>query len=228
VREDLSCAKKQLAVCAIVLVFSVRVIAADPATVSFSLDFPASNPEHYSISVNSDGHSTYECSGRISPDTDERFTYQTKFDVSPANRARIFDLTAQAYYFSKKVDSGNSKLAFTGSKKLVYQDGQDAHSAEYNYSNIKAVQQLTDIFQAIASTMEYGRRLAYYHRYQKLALDEELKRMEVQAKSNELVELQAVQPVLQQLYDDTSVMNVVRAKAQRLIEMGRSSAGASH
>jgi hypothetical protein len=29
-----------------------------------------------------------------------------------------------------------------------------------------------------------------------------------------------VQPVLQELFDDTSVINVVRARAQRLVEMG--------
>lgn len=69
--------------------------------------------------------------------------------------------------------------------------------------------------------MDYGRRLTYYHRYQKLALDEELKRMEAQALNKELVELQAVEPVLKQLYDDSSVMNVVRARAERLMEMAK-------
>jgi hypothetical protein len=83
------------------------------------------------------------------------------------------------------------------------------------------VQQLTVLFQNVAATLEYGRRIAYYHRYQKLALDDELKRMEAQARSNELSELQAVQPVLQEIFDDTSVINVVRARAQRLVEMGK-------
>lgn len=210
--------------CAVLLAKPAATFAAEHATVSFSLDFPASDPEHYSISVTSDGHTTYECSARISPDSDDRQTYRTEFDITAATRTRIFALAAQAHYFSKKVDSGNSKLAFTGLKKLVYQDGPNSHGAEYNYSTVPAVQQLTAIFQSTASTLDYGRRLAYYHRYQKLALDEELKRMEAQARNNELIELQAIQPVLQQLYDDTSVMNVVRARAQRLIDMGRSNA----
>ena len=209
-----------LAICA-GLVVPVMCNAANLATIIFSLDFPTSDPAHYTISVSSDGHARYECSARISPDSDERETYQTEFDVTPANRARIFDLAAQAHYFANKVDSGNSKLAFTGSKKLIYQDGRDTHSAEYNYSKFPAVQELTSFFQSIASTMDYGRRLTYYHRYQKLALDEELKRMEAQALNKELVELQAVEPVLKQLYDDSSVMNVVRARAERLMEMAK-------
>jgi len=38
-----------------------------------------------------------------------------------------------------------------------------------------------------------------------------MKRMETQAKNNELSEIQGVAPVLQQIFEDTSVMNVVRA-----------------
>jgi len=81
------------------------------------------------------------------------------------------------------------------------------------------VQQLTTLFQSVASTMEFGRRLTYFHRYQKLALDDELKRMEDQAKRGELAELQAVSPVLQDIYDDNSVINVVRARARRIMDM---------
>lgn len=193
--------------------------AANPATVTFSLDFPNSSPEHYAFSVQSDGHAKYESSGRISADSDERSTYESEFAFSDATRARIFQLASQAHYFSGKIDSGNKKLAFTGAKKLTYKDGQQSTTAEYNYSSVPAVQQLTSLFQAVAATLEFGRRLTYFHHYQKLALDDELKRMEDQARRGDLAELQAVKPVLQDIYDDSSVINVVRARAQRIMEM---------
>jgi hypothetical protein len=110
-------------------------------------------------------------------------------------------------------------LAFTGAKKLVYKDGQRSSSADYNYSQQPAVLQLTTLFQSLAATMEFGRRMTYFHRYQKLALDDELKRMEDQAKRGDLAELQAVSPVLKEIYEDTSVINVVRARARRIMEM---------
>jgi len=194
-------------------------IAAAPAIITFSLDFPNSSPEHYSIAVQSDGRAHYESSGKISVDSDVRDDYQTDFTFSDATRARIFELAAQARYFSGKVDSGNKKLAFTGAKKLVYKDGQRSSSADYNYSQQPAVQQLTTLFQSVAATMEFGRRMTYFHHYQKLALDDELKRMEDQAKRGDLAELQAVSPVLKEIYDDTSVINVVRARAGRIMEM---------
>lgn len=199
--------------------------ALDPATVKFSLDFPNSSPEHYSISVQSDGSVHYESFGKISPDSDDRDSYQTDFKFSEATRARIFDLAAQSHYFSGKIDSGNKKLAFTGSKKLVYSDSQHNSSADYNFSTIPAVQQLTTLFQAVASTLEFGHRLSYDHRYQKLALDDELKHMEDQARRGDLMEIQAVHPVLQEIFDDSSVINVVRARAHRIIEMSNSRSG---
>ena len=81
-----------------------------------------------------------------------------------------------------------------GAKKLAYKDGQRESAATYNFSPQPAIQQLTALFQGVAATLEFGRRLAHNHRYQKLALDEELKQMEDQARRGDLVEVQAVRP----------------------------------
>jgi hypothetical protein len=204
---------------AAVLLLSLPLHAADPATVTFSLDFPNSDPDHYSISVTSDGHAHYECSARISSDSDDRENYEADFELADATRARIFELATQAHYFSGKIDSGKKNLAFTGTKNLSYKDGQRSSSAAYNFSPLPPIEELTNLFQNVAATLEFGRRLAHYHRYQKLALDEELKRMEDEIRRGDLSELQAIKPVLQEIYDDQSVMNVVRARAQRIMEM---------
>jgi hypothetical protein len=191
------------------------------ATVTFTLDFPQSNPEHYSIAVDAAGHARYECAGTIAQDSEQE-AYKAEFQVSAGNREKIFAWTKQARYFAGKIDSGNRKLAFTGTKLLSYQDGQISNTARYNYSNLAAVQQLTALFQSMGATLDYGRRLTYYHRYQKLALDDELKRMETQARNNELDEIQGVESVLQEIFEDASVINVVRARAKELIEIGKS------
>jgi hypothetical protein len=211
----------------VILEFAVQPLqAADPATLTFSLDFPNSSPEHYSITVQSDGHAKYESSGRISAESDETATYDTDFEFSDATRSRIFELVAQAHYFSGKIDSGNKKLAFTGGKKLEYHDAQHNSTASYNYSPVSAVQQLTTLFQSVGATLEFGRRLSFYHHYQKLALDDELKRMEDQARHGEIAELQAVKPILQEIYEDSSVINVVRARARRILDMSPPTAAA--
>ena len=193
--------------------------AGDSATVIFTFEFPNSNPERYSITVEKSGHAHYESVARISDESDDRETYQTDLELLDATRVRIFDLAAQAHYFSGKIDSANKKLAFMGSKKLSYRDAQRNTSVDYNFSPLPAVQQLTTLFQSLSATLEFGRRLAYFHRFQKLALDDELTHMEDEARRGEIIELQAVKPILQQIYNDETVMNIDRARALRLINM---------
>jgi hypothetical protein len=194
------------------------------AIITFTLDFPQSNPQHYSIAIDTTGHVKYESLARLTDDSTPD-TYQSEFEMSAANRERIFAWAKQAHYFSGKIDAGNNKLAFTGTKTLSYQAGQLSNSAQYNYSSLDPVRELTDLFQSISATQEFGQRLTYYHHYQKLALDDELKQMEAQAKNNELGEIQGVAPILQQIYEDSSVMNVVRARAKELQAMGLGAAG---
>ena len=79
------------------------------------------------------------------------------------------------------------------------------------------MQELTHIFQSLSSTLEFGRRLEYCHRHQKLALDQETKNMESAAKSGGLEDVSAIAAILQKIIDDRSVINVARARLQRLL-----------
>jgi hypothetical protein len=225
------------------------------AAVTFTLDFPNSQPEHYSIRVQSDGAGRYLSSTRLSagsaetdphdPDshdadvhdagsgnndshnTDSRVTdsrdndrFDLTFTVAASTRQKIFDLAAKAGYFQKDLDSHHKGIAFTGKKTLGYKDAQRSGEATFNYSSSAAVQELTSLMQGLGSTLEFGRRLHYDLRYQKLALDEELKRMEEMSHSHQLVEVAAIEPVLDQIIADSSVINVTRARAQRLLQAG--------
>jgi hypothetical protein len=190
--------------------------ATQTAVVSFNLDFPTSQPEHYSIRIPSAGSARYISSGRISADSEATDNFDLDFTLTPETRQKIFGLAAKADYFQKDVDS-HKNLAFTGKKTLAYGDGQRSGSCTYNYSSQAAVQELTTLMQNLSATLEFGHRLQYDRHYQKLALDEELKRMEDLARNNELIEVTAIQPILDQIVVDQSVINVTRARAQRLL-----------
>jgi hypothetical protein len=191
--------------------------AQQPAVVTFTLDFPGSEPSHYAISVSSDGHATYDSDGKLSPDSDGD-PFHLDFSMSTETSRRIFDLAARANYFQGEVDSRKKNLASTGVKTLTYKGPSRSTTATYNYSTMVAVQQVTQVFQSLSTTLEFGRRLEYFHRYQKLALDEELKRMDDANSRSDLEEMAAVVPILQRIVTDTSVINPVRARAQRMIE----------
>jgi hypothetical protein len=189
-----------------------------PAVITFTIDFPSSQPEHYSIRVQSDGVARYQSSGRFSPDSDETDSFDLDFTVGADTRQKIFELAAKAGYFQKDVDSNHKNLAFTGKKTLAYKDEQRSGESTYNYSPKPAVQDLTNLMQSLSATLEFGHRLQYDRHYQKLALDQEFKRMEELSRSSELIEVAAIQPILDQIIADRSVINVTRARAQRLLD----------
>ena len=191
--------------------------APDPATVTFTLDFPGSQPEYYSVRIQSDGVSHYDSRAKFSTDSDDVDSFGFDFTASPDLRHKVFALAAKAGYFQKDLDSQHKNMAFTGRKTLAYQDGKRHGEGTFNYPAHPPVQELTSLFQSLSATLEYGHRLHYDHRYQKLALEEELKRMEEDSRGTALVELSAIAPILKQIVDDPSVINVSRARAQRLL-----------
>lgn len=189
----------------------------DTATVTFTFDFPGAVPDHYSLVVASSGQATYTSGKKSDSDSGSDTPFQCQFTVSEPNRTRIFNLAARASYFEGKLDFSKHRVANTGTKTLAYHDAQRSTQASYNYTENQTAQQLTALFQNISTTLEYARRLQYLYQYQKLALDEELKHMEASAKQNGLDELQAAAPILKRIAADASVMNVTRARAQRLL-----------
>ena len=206
------------------LFLALPLLGQQTATVTYTQDFPGSDPSHYMISISSDGHAHYEGNGRLvgaskySRDDSVPDSDQLDFTPSSSLIAKVFDLAKQAHYFQGEIENKKRNLAFTGKKTLTYQDGAKNTSATYNYASLPEVQELTRVFQNLSSTLEFGRRLEYCHRHQKLALDQETKQMESAAKDGGLEGVSAIAPILQKIIDDRSVINVVRLRAQRLLD----------
>lgn len=194
---------------------SSRAKTDPPATVSFTQDFPGSDPAHYAITLSSDGRANYQSDGKLAVQAEVGSEDQFDFTLSPATTKQIFDLTKKARYFEGEIDS-RKNVASTGIKTLTYQDGARQTKASYNYSTIVAVQQLTRLFQDLSSTLEYGRRLQYCYRHQKLALNEELTNMETAMNENRLGDISPVLPILDKIAKDPSVINVARSRAMRI------------
>lgn len=197
-------------------VLSFGADASPAATVQFQFDFPHSNPAHYEITVQSDGHAAYVSNGDLGNSTNDDTT-PFEFSISQKTRQDIFELAKKANYFSGKVDSGNTRIANMGSKTLIYKDGAHNTSATYNYSLDPAVQQITGILQDLSTVLEFGRRLTWFHKYQKLALEDDLKQMEDRQRSKTLGDLEPITPVLKQIANDQAVMRMTRARALRLL-----------
>jgi hypothetical protein len=210
---------------------SVKAAAVTPS-VTFSLDRPALEPHYYTISVDAIGRGSYQIApaqtgesgvskgSRVSQDSvvSEGAPEIVTFTMDPATVRHVFELARQTDYFRGDFDYRKHRIADTGSKTLAYADASRAGRTAYNWSENSAIAELTRIFTGVAATLDFAPRLEYLLAHDKLGLDQELGNMERLAVSGELAELQIVAPVLQRIAADTSVMNVARERARRLLQ----------
>jgi len=94
---------------------------AEPATVVFTLDFPASQPAHTPCECNRTARRTTSRPARFLPSLNDTDSFDYDFILSAATRARIFELSAKAGYFEKDLDSHRKNMAFTGQQDAQLQ-----------------------------------------------------------------------------------------------------------
>lgn len=189
-------------------------------TVTFDLIWEQAVPQEYTIRTQADGPSTYVSRNPlkpVEPGEEKEPDYTLDFTMSPANQRKIFKLAQQANYFNGDFEYKAHAVANTGKKTLTYADQARHFQTAYNHSENKAIQELTSTFQGISTTVEFGRKLQFKHKYDKLGLESELKAMEEAAENHNLAEIEIVAPTLKSIADDTSVLNIARRRANRLL-----------
>jgi hypothetical protein len=192
--------------------------------VTFKFDWDQGRPWlKYSIAVDDAGHTHFEGVGNPieSGDSD---AFSQDFVMTDANRQKIFELAAKLDYFEGNLEAKQKNIAKTGQKTLAYHgrapaSGQPiAHSSTYNFSTNSDVQELTRLFQAIASTLDYGRKLEFQSRFDKLGMDARLRDLQDMQASHYIEELQAIGPILQKIADDPNMMHINRVTAKQLLK----------
>jgi hypothetical protein len=201
--------------------------------VMFEFSWGNVKPSHFAIAVESTGKAAYR-SDELKPDAQgDTDAYFTKFVITEPTRDKIFELAKQANFFKGDFDYTKTRIAQTGIKTLTYLEGHLPNDFEhptqgqenkttYNWSENPAIQELTKIFESISSTIELGRTLDFDRRFEKLGLDDVLKNAEEMQKAGDLTQLQLIAPALRNVVNDTSVMNIARERAQRLLAIAES------
>jgi hypothetical protein len=192
--------------------------AADQPSVCFSFKWNEGLPwQSYSIHVQANGETHFN--GTPNPaqggDTDP---VQQDFVMSEANRQRIFDAARKLHYFQGDLDSHLKHIAQTGSKTLAYQSALARGSSTYNYSQNPDVQQLTELFLGVATTLDYGRKLEWNYRFDKLGMNQTLHELEELQTGHRVEELNAIEPILRRIANDPNLMHISRQSAQHLLK----------
>jgi hypothetical protein len=198
-------------------------------TITYDRLWEPYTPQNITITVESTGPTKYVSRNPLKAqeerETDPDFTLE--FTMSAANRQRLFRYAKEANYFDGDFTFKKHAVSSTGKKTLTYADQARHFQTSYDYSENKAIAEITSIFQGISNTIEHGRKLLYLRRFDRLGLEEELKGMESLAESNYLSELQLIAPTLENIANDPAILNIARQRARRLLARSSSEQGAS-
>jgi hypothetical protein len=195
--------------------------AAATPSITFERFWSDFTPQSVTITVSENGATKYS-SRDPGKNGDEADEYQTEFTVSPARLEKLFRYAKEADYFQGDFTFKKHAVASTGKKTLTYVDASRHFTTSYDYSEHKAIQEITSIFMGISNTIEHGRKLQFLRRFDKLGLEAELKVMEDAAESHSLVEIQLIAPTLESIAEDHTILNIARQRAHRLLAKANS------
>ena len=213
----------------LVPLLSIRAQVPDPKhnplmpTITFDRLWDAFTPQEITITLESGGTAKYLSRNPLkTPEPGGDPDYSLDFTMSDPNRDKIFRYAKEANYFNGDFSYKKHPVSSTGKKTLTYADQVKHFETSYDYSENKAIQEITSIFQGISNTVEHGRKLKFLRRFDKLGLEAELKGMESAAEGHNLVELQVIAPMLESIVGDSSILNIARQRAQRLLAKANS------
>ncbi|HZD30980.1 MAG TPA: hypothetical protein VE779_04890 [Candidatus Angelobacter sp.] len=200
------------------------VNSAAGSSIVFKFDWDQGRPWlNYTISVDDSGNAHFQGVGNPI-DSGDSDSYSEDFILSDANRQKIFQLAGKTNFFQGNFEAKQKNLAHTGEKTLEFHGqtsggGKAAStSTTYNYSPNLDIQELTRFFQAVATTVDFGRKLTFQYRFDKLGLDARLYSLQEMQSSHFAEELQAIEPILQKIASDPNMMHISRTTAKQLLK----------
>ncbi len=197
--------------------------------IRFQFDRPGLPIPRFRIEIREDGQGIYHAEpgppptptgARISFDPPAKVVDRT-FQLPPALTGKIYRDAGDARHFRVPCASRAKNIADTGTKTLTYEGPDGTFACTYNYSEIKQITALTETFLALSTTLDEGRRIEFMHRYDRLGLDAEVGQFEHTVADGRALGVSVIAPTLQALVDDEDLMQRVRQRAARLLEVSQ-------
>jgi hypothetical protein len=195
---------------AIVFAAAAIALAADPV-ITYRKVFKGSTPEFVEIIVSQTGKCTFDIR-QLQEDPDPQ-----EFPVSEALRVKIFSLAGQLQDFRDPDLDVHRKIANLGEKSFKYQNGAEVHETKFNYTTNEPANQLYQIFEGLARQQDHIVTLDRRLKHDRLGLNDELMELQRDYGDKLIPEPENLVPVLQQIADDSRVIEVARSKARALI-----------
>jgi len=181
-------------------------------TVTFTKSLKGSSPEYMALSIDANGSGTYDSHKLGDPPTPR------SVQISAGTTAQIFSLAHSLNDFRSLDLDSHHKVANMGLKSLTYQDGNENNKVAYNYTEKRAAQELTDIFEKIANVEEQISRLAYAIKYDHLSVPQELNQVQEALDDHNYIEPALMIPTLEKISTNPRMMHFAQVRAIEIVE----------
>lgn len=206
-------------------VVPANISGAPTSEVSFQFDRVGLPVPKFTLVVHEDGTGTYQAQvasvSGAAVDGAQPVTASPPVNrpikISPQTTDTIFKTARSLDRFNIECASKAKNIADTGKKTLSYKGADGQGSCLYNYSENKSVAHLTEVFQAIAFTMDEGRKLDFMHRFDRLGLYSEMDVLGHEVEEKRALELGNIAPSLRSIIADEALMQRVRERAAKLL-----------
>ena len=197
------------------------------AQVVFDFERPGLQVPKFTMTVNEDGTGRYVAdeifpaakgASSTAPETQH---VDRAIVLSAAGTAQIFASARALERFNVTCASAMKGIADTGKKTLKYSGADGDGACTYNFSENKRVVALTDMFLAIALTIDTGRKLDFEHRFDRLGLDATMASLTEEMDSGRAMEPVTIASTLKSIARDSEVLERVRLRATRLLKQAQ-------
>ncbi len=175
----------------------------------YSKYFKGSVPEYVAITVEQDGQLTYQ----EAKEDDNPI----KIQLDRASVREMFDLAEKLDRFQHPIESG-LKIANLGVKTFRFEDGDEHHEIQFNYSEDPNAQALLDHFERITETEQHFANLDRTAHFEKLGVNDVLLQMQVSWDRNRLVAPEQFLPLLDRIAKNESYLHISRERAAAIAD----------
>jgi hypothetical protein len=196
------------------------------ARVTFQYDHKGASVPRFLLAIDEEGNARYAAElalpGGVS--RDGRVTAPSTQHVEQAvlltrtTTARIFELAQALDRFNIACESLAKNIADLGKKTLSYMGPGGDGSCVYNFSENKSVMTLTELLQGIVTTLDFGRKLDFDHRFDRLGLDQDTADLMEAVGEGRAIEVGAIGRTLRSIALDNEVLERVRQRASSLLQ----------
>jgi hypothetical protein len=141
--------------------------------------------------------------------------------ISSPLRAKIMELVNQLGYFQGLDLDVHRKIANLGEKTFRWQTGSKTSEVVFNYTLNMQATQLVQICEGLARQQELMELLQRRIKYDRLGVNDALLQFETDFNRGVLPEPQVALPLLEQIADDSHVVEIARQRARSLAERVR-------